>query len=51
MRFRDAGLIDELDLLARMDATRPLDLQPVDLAGLAAAVIEERTGGDRGRTG
>ncbi len=32
-------LIDELAMLARMDADRPLDLEPVDLGALAAEVV------------
>ncbi|GAB2577842.1 hypothetical protein Aab01nite_10920 [Paractinoplanes abujensis] len=34
-------LVDELGLLARLDAGRPLDRRPLDLAALAAGVVED----------
>ncbi|MEU6957324.1 ATP-binding protein [Streptomyces sp. NPDC045714] len=34
-------LVEELSLLARLDAGRPLDSQPVDLQRLAAAVVQD----------
>ena len=34
-------LIDELALLARLDRTRPLDLDPIDLTALATEVLDD----------
>ncbi|MEV5681297.1 HAMP domain-containing sensor histidine kinase [Streptomyces sp. NPDC052179] len=34
-------LVEELSLLARLDAGRPLDSQPVDLRSLATAVVQD----------
>jgi two-component system OmpR family sensor kinase len=38
---RMGGLVDDLLLLARFDAGRPLDRQPVDLASVAAEAVQQ----------
>jgi two-component system, OmpR family, sensor kinase len=38
---RMGGLVDDLLLLARFDAGRPLDCQPVDLASVAAEAVQQ----------
>ena len=37
---RMGGLVDDLLLLARFDAGRPLDRRPVDLASIAAEAVQ-----------
>ncbi len=43
-------LIDELAMLARLDATRPLELEPMDLSALAAEVVDDARVANPGRT-